>query len=136
MTALPMTTREANQYGAPALAFLGDAVYERLVREKLLLYANMPANKLHKLAVKYVCCEFQSAAVEIILPSLTDEEIAVYKRGRNSDGITPPKHSSAAEYRRATGFEALFGYLSLIGGEERIREIFEKIWKTVEICID
>lgn len=133
---LPMTTREANQYSAPALAFLGDAVYERLVREKLLLYANMPANKLHKLSVKYVCCEFQSAAVELIFDGLTEEEQAVYKRGRNSDGITPPKHSSAAEYRRATGFEALFGYLSLIGNEDRIRIIFEKIWKTVEIQVD
>lgn len=136
MTSIPMTAREANLYSPPALAFLGDAVYERLVREKLLLYANMPANKLHKLAVKYVCCEFQSAAVELIFDELSEEEQAVYKRGRNSDGITPPKHSSAAVYRRATGFEALFGYLSLMGKRERIREIFEKIWKTVEISAE
>ena len=127
-----MTAREANQYSPPALAFLGDAVYEQLVREKILLHANMPAGKLHKIAVKYVCCEFQSAAVELIFDSLTDDEQAVYKRGRNSDGITPPKHSSAAEYRRATGLECLFGYLYLTGDTARIREIFEKIWETVE----
>lgn len=133
MTAIPMTTREANLYSPPALAFLGDAVYEQLVREKILLRANMPAGKLHKLAVKYVCCEFQSAAVERIFDALTEDEQSVYKRGRNSDGITPPKHSSAAEYRRATGLECLFGYLSLTGENERIKELFEMIWAAAEL---
>lgn len=132
MTAIPMTAREAKLYSPPALAFLGDAVYEQLVREKILLYANMPAGKLHKIAVKYVCCEFQSEAVERIFDSLTEEEQAIYKRGRNSDGITPPKHSSAAEYRRATGLECLFGYLYLTGENNRIREIFEMIWERAE----
>ena len=128
-----MTVKEVNLYSPPALAFLGDAVYEQLVREKLILSANMPAGKLHKLAVKYVCCEYQSAAVERIKDKLTEDELAVYKRGRNSDGITPPKHSSAAEYRRATGLECLFGYLSLLGNDERIREIFGMIWETRSI---
>ena len=129
MTAIPMTKRDANLYSAPALAFLGDAVYEQLVREKLVLHANMPVGKLHKLAVQYVRCEFQSAAIGQIFDSLTEDEQAVFKRGRNADGITPPKHSSAAEYRRATGLECLFGYLYLIGDNARIREVFEMIWE-------
>ncbi len=122
-----MTKQEANQYGVAALAFLGDAVYEQLVRELIVTRANMPAAKLHNEAVKYVCCEFQSKAVERIFDRLTDEEQAVYKRGRNADGITPPKHSSAQDYRRATGLECLFGYLRLKGDGERITAIFEMI---------
>lgn len=122
-----MTQRDANQYGVPALAFLGDAVYEQLVREMIVTRANMPASKLHNEAVKYVCCEFQSIAVERIYDLLSEEEIAVYKRGRNADGITPPKHSSAQDYRRATGLECLFGYLKLMGRAERIAELFKAI---------
>ena len=122
-----MTKQETNQYGSAALAFLGDAVYEKLVREMIVTRANMPAAKLHNEAVKYVCCEYQSEAVERIFDRLSDEEQAVYKRGRNSDGISPPKHSSAQDYRRATGLECLFGYLELTGETERIREIFEMI---------
>ena len=127
-----MTKTEVSQYSPPALAFFGDAVYELLVREKLLLKANMSAGKLHKLAVKYVCCEFQSAAVERIMDILTEDEQAIYKRGRNADGITPPKHAAVSEYRRATGLECLFGYLSLLGENARVREIFEMVWETAE----
>ncbi len=119
-----MTEQEANLYGAAALAFLGDAVYEQLVREMIVTRANMPAAKLHNEAVKYVCCEFQSRAVDAIYSRLTEEEQAVYKRGRNHEGIAPPKHSSAQDYRRATGLECLFGYLELKGDRERIKEIF------------
>ena len=125
-----MTKTEVNQYSPLALAFFGDAVYEQLVREKLLLRANMPAGKLHKLAVGYVCCEFQSAAVEHIFEHLTEDEQAIYKRGRNADGITAPKHAAVAVYRRATGLECLFGYLSLLGENVRVREIFEMVWET------
>ena len=116
-----------------ALAFLGDSVYEQLVRERLILSGNMPAGKLHSMAVKYVCCEFQSAACDIIAPALTEEEQDIMRRGRNSSGITPPKHSKVAEFRRATSLECLFGYLYLMGKIERIEELFKKIWETVEI---
>lgn len=127
-----MTKTEVNQYSPLALAFFGDAVYEQLVREKLILRANMPAGKLHKLAVHYVCCEFQSAAVERIFERLSEDEQAIYKRGRNADGITAPKHAAVTEYRRATGLECLFGYLGLLGEDARVREIFEMIWETGE----
>ncbi|MBQ8623727.1 MAG: ribonuclease III [Oscillospiraceae bacterium] len=112
---------------------MGDSVYEQLVRHHLVLHANMPAGKLHSLAVKLVCCEFQSDAVELITPDLNEDEADIMRRGRNSSGITAPKHASVSVYRRATSLECLFGYLHLLGEHERINYLFEKIWQTVEI---
>lgn len=120
-------------YSPLSLAFLGDSVYEQLVREQLILHANMPAGRLHNLAVKYVCCEFQSEACAVIEEYLTEDEKEIMRRGRNSSGITAPKHSSVSQYRRATSLECLFGYLHLLGEHERIEELFNKIWSTVEI---
>lgn len=132
-TTTPLDKRTVNQYSPLSLAFLGDSVYEQLVRHHLVLHANMPAGKLHSLAVRLVCCEFQSDAVEVISPLLTEDEADIMRRGRNSSGITAPKHASVSVYRRATSLECLFGYLYLLGEEKRIRELFEKIWLTVEI---
>ncbi len=126
--------REAGFYSPLALAFMGDSVYEQLAREKLILSANMPAGKLHSLTVKYVCCEFQSASCEKILPLLSEEESDIFRRGRNAGGITPPKHSSVREYRTATALECLFGYLYLTGRQERIEELFEIIWSGAELA--
>lgn len=109
------------------LAFLGDAVYELFVRQKLVETANMPVNKLHLLAVQRVRASFQSDAVAIIEPHLSEEELSVWKRGRNANGVKAPKNANPAEYRRATGLEALFGYLFLQGRMERLEELFEMI---------
>lgn len=102
-----------------ALAFVGDGVYSLMVREKLLSEANRPVNDLHKLAVKAVRAEAQSAAMEKLLPLLTEEEEAVFKRGRNAHTAR-----TGADYHRATGLESLFGYLYLAGRIERVRELF------------
>lgn len=102
-----------------ALAFVGDGVYSLLVRERLLTIANRPVNDLHHLAVNAVRAEAQSAAMERLLPRLTPEEEAVYKRGRNAHTAR-----SGAEYHRATGLESLFGHLYLSGQLERVRELF------------
>ena len=102
-----------------ALAFVGDGVYSLMVREKLLSEANRPVNDLHKMAVKAVRAEAQSAAMEKLLPLLTEEEEAIYKRGRNAHTAR-----SGADYHRATGLEALFGYLYLDGRIDRVRELF------------
>lgn len=122
-----LTEHEVNQYSPLALAFLGDSVYEKLVREHIILSANMPAAKLHELKVKKVCAAFQSEALEKLLPILDEKETAVAKRGRNATGNTVPKSSNAVEYRRATGLEALFGYLDLLGKNDRISELFSII---------
>lgn len=101
------------------LAFVGDGVYGLMVREQLACEANRPVGTLHKASVDWVRAEAQSAAVERMLPLLTDEEAGVYRRGRNA-------HTSrnSPEYHRATGLEALFGYLYLAGRTARLRELF------------
>lgn len=102
------------------LAFVGDGVYELMVRERLVCLANRPNKELHKLSVAQVRAEAQAAALDKLMPHLTEQELAVYKRGRNA-------HTSRNTngYHKATGLEALFGYLYLSGELERVRELFE-----------
>lgn len=122
--------KQVNQYSPLTLAFLGDAVYENYVRTKIVMAANMPANKLHSLAVKRVCCEYQAVAMRSLIESsfLTEEEQYIARRGKNANGVAPPKHSTATEYRLATGLECLFGFLYLEGNTDRLDEIFEYVW--------
>jgi ribonuclease-3 family protein len=120
--------REVNQFSPLTLAFLGDAVYEQLVRERLVIEANMSAGKLHDMKIKLVCSSYQSNAIEMLKEHLTEDEYAIYKRGRNASGNTVPKNANACEYRRATGLECLFGYLHLLGEKQRIDELFDLIW--------
>lgn len=105
-----------------ALAFVGDGVYEMMVRERLVCLANRPPRELHRAAVSMVRAEAQSEAMEIIFPLLTDKELVVYKRGRNAHTTR-----NSEEYHRATGLETLFGYLYLNGDIERIRCLFDAI---------
>lgn len=104
-------------------------MYEQLVREKLVLTANMPVGKLHILSVKRVCAKYQSKGYEHIETMLTEEEDTILKRGRNATGNTVPKSSNPVEYRRATAVECLFGYLYLKGQAKRIQELFDIIWE-------
>ncbi|MDE6775221.1 MAG: ribonuclease III [Ruminococcus sp.] len=122
-----LTQREVNMYSPLSLAFLGDSVYDTLVRDMLLRYANMPASKLHSTKIKLVCAEFQSEAYGRLSEILTESESAVMKRGRNASGNNIPKHAEAAEYHRATAVECLFGYLYLLGETERIAYLFDFI---------
>lgn len=109
------------------LAFIGDCVYEMLVRESLVCDANRPVNDLHKESVKYVSAKAQTLAYDKIVPVLTEEETAVFKRGRNAKVGHNPKSATHGEYHTATGIEALFGYLYLTDNTARIRELFEII---------
>ncbi|MBR2284256.1 MAG: ribonuclease III [Ruminococcus sp.] len=128
-----LTEREANSYSPLGLAFLGDSVYDTLVRERLLRASNVPVAKYHAAKVKLVCAEFQSSMYDRVAEVLSERELAVLKRGRNATGTAVPKHADAAEYRRATAVEALFGYLYLLGRIERIEELFEIIMRDIEI---
>lgn len=110
---------DAHTLSPLALAFVGDGVYSLMVRERLLSEANRPVNDLHRLAVRDVRAEAQSAAMDRLLPVLTEEEVAVFKRGRNAHTAR-----SGADYHRATGLEALFGWLYLSGRIHRVRELF------------
>ena len=102
------------------LAFVGDGVYELMVRERLVCLANRPNKELHKLSVAQVRAEAQAAAFDKLMPHLTEQELAVYKRGRNAQ-----TSRNTNGYHKATGLEALFGYLYLSGELERVRELFE-----------
>lgn len=122
----PLEEPKARMYSPLTLAFLGDAVYSLLVRNMLSMQENKPAGKLHKESVKYVNAAFQAQMIKELLPSLTEDETAVFKRGRNAHSGHSPKNQEAGDYRYATGLETLYGYLYLCGNSERIIEIFEK----------
>lgn len=113
------------------LAFLGDAVFELMVRERLVQKGSAPVNKLHKQAVGMVCATAQFKAMEVLAPLLTEEETAIYKRGRNTHNNVP-KNADPAEYRAATGLETLFGFLHIKGDTNRARDLFEAIWNYVQ----
>ncbi|MBE7032217.1 MAG: ribonuclease III [Ruminococcaceae bacterium] len=110
------------QYSPLALAYLGDCVYELFVRTYLLRDANFPVKMLHKSAVKLVNAKAQSDLYQKIKDILTEEENAVYKRGRNTNSH-PPKNQDMVDYKSATGVEALIGYLYLKGESDRILEL-------------
>ena len=122
-----LSEREVNQLNMLALAHVGDAVYELLVRSMLCREKNAAVMKLHRLTVEKVRAEAQAEAVKKILPLLTEEELAVYKRGRNTKVNSAPHHADIAQYHAATGLEALFGWLYLQGKTERIEALFSSI---------
>lgn len=117
---------KAGLYSPLVLAYIGDSVYEAFTRKKVLEgNPNLPAHKLHKENVKYVKANAQSNAMEKIEPMLSEAELAIYKRGRNAKSATVPKNADLTDYRRATGFEALIGFLELSEQHERLMEIME-----------
>ncbi|MBQ2604695.1 MAG: ribonuclease III [Clostridia bacterium] len=113
-----------NEISPLTLSFIGDSVYDLLVREKLVCEANRPVGVLSDKKVHMVNCKAQAETIEAIMPYLTEEEEAVYKRGKNAHTTTVPKNARNIDYHRATGLEALFGYVYLKGDIERLRELF------------
>lgn len=113
-------------YSPLAFAYIGDAVYELIIRTILLNKGNMPVNKYHRRASHLVNASAQSEMMQELEPLLTKEEAAIFKRGRNAKSYTSAKHASILEYRRATGFEALIGYLYLKEDMERIFYLIRK----------
>ena len=106
------------------LAYVGDSVYEVYVRTRLIAEnPDLPAHKLHVLATGYVKAHAQSISMGALEGLLSFEEESIYKRGRNAKSPTVPKHAEIADYRRATGFEALVGWLFLDGQTDRLNEI-------------
>lgn len=109
------------------LAYLGDGVYELMVRSYLCLEGKSTNKGLHKAAVGYVSAPAQAAAVAVILPLLTGEEEEVFRRGRNASPHTIPPHAKREDYAAATALEALFGWLWLQGRTQRLNELFSAI---------
>lgn len=117
---------DVRTYSPLALAYIGDAVYDLVIRSLLVGRGNAQANRLHRKASALVNAGAQSASLERIKAELTEEELQVFKRGRNANSATMAKHATMSDYRRATGFEALMGYLYLSGRMERILELAKK----------
>ena len=105
--------QDLRSYSPLTLAYIGDGVYELIIRTILVKKGNCPVNRLHKKASSLVKAGAQSAIMEVIEEKLTPEELSVYRRGRNAHSPTMAKHATMADYRRAPGFEALMGYLYL-----------------------
>ncbi len=106
------------------LAYLGDAVYEVMVRAWLCLHGKLTPGRLHRAALSYVAAPRQAALAEQLMPLLTEEETQVYKRGRNASPHSHPRGATRREYQMATGLEALFGWLYLRGETDRLNALF------------
>ena len=116
-------------YNGVTLAYIGDAVIELYLRKKLLASGVTNTGRLSAAAQKLVCAPMQSALTEILLPLLTPEEEAAYRLGRNHKANGKPKHATVAEYSRATGMEAVFGYLHLTGNAARAEALLSEIYE-------
>jgi len=121
--ALNLKEVNASEYSPLSLAYIGDAIYEVVVRSYVLSKGNMPVNKLHLKTSSMVSAKAQSKMMERLEELLTNEEQGVFHRGRNAKANTQAKNASISEYRRATGFEAVCGYLYLEGQYKRLNEL-------------
>ena len=111
-----------------ALAFVGDAVLELLVRAKLVGTTRLQPNRLHTVATHYVSAHAQSRELEILEPLLSEAEASVLSRGKNASKASVAKHATVQEYRASTGFECLLGWLYLQGRTDRVQELFDALW--------
>lgn len=121
--ALQLEPIEVCSYSPLALAYMGDAVYEVLIRTRVMNRGSMQVNKMHKKSASLVKAEAQARMIQELQEELTEEETAVYKRGRNAHSASSAKNASIRDYRMATGFEALVGYLYLTGQYERLLKL-------------
>ena len=130
-----LVEQDIRTYSPLTLAYIGDAIFELVVRTVLVERKNTQAEKLHKAATKIVKAETQALLIEAVKDDLTEEELAVYKRGRNAKAVTRAKNATMSEYRRATGFEALMGYLYLKGDMERMIELIRLGVEKAEVTL-
>ncbi len=135
LTLFELKEQDLRTYSPLTLAYIGDAIYELVIRTILVERKNQQPEKLHKAAVKIVKAETQAAMVEVLKEEFSEAELAVFKRGRNAKAVTKAKNASMSEYRRATGFEALMGYLYLEGNVERMLELIHLGMERLEITL-
>lgn len=119
-----LTPDELRAISAIGLAHMGDAVYETLVRTWLCVHGKATGKELHRATIALVCAQKQAKLAQRVLPQLTEEELAVYKRGRNANVHAMPRSATPAQYHAATGLECLMGWLYLRGDKERAEQLF------------
>lgn len=111
------------EYSSLSLAYIGDCIYDVLIKTMVVSQCNRQVNEYHQIVSEYVKAKAQSELIDFMMPKMTQEEIDIYKRGRNAKSYTKAKNATVNDYRRATGFEALIGYLYLEGNMKRIIEL-------------
>lgn len=124
---IQMTPDQLRAVSSIGLAYVGDAVFELLVRSWLCAKGKATGKGLHRATIAIVCAESQASRAEKILPLLDEEESAVFRRGRNAQVRSVPAHASRAQYSEATALEALLGWLYLLGRRDRVSELFGKM---------
>lgn len=120
-----ISSKDPKQYSPLTLAYIGDGIYDLVIRTIVVEQGNARVNQLHKYVSSIVKAGAQAQVVREIEPLLTEEEMGIYRRGRNAKSYTMAKNASVVEYRMATGLEALMGYLYLLGRMDRILELIE-----------
>lgn len=123
---------DVRAYSPLTLAYIGDAVYDVIIRTVVVERSNRPANELHKKTSSFVKAQTQAEMIEVLQPFLSEEEEAVYKRGRNAKSYTSAKNATIGDYRKATGFEALVGYLYLQDRTERVLELVKNGLESID----
>lgn len=119
-----LTPDELRAISAIGLAHMGDAVYETLVRTWLCVHGKATGKELHRATIALVCAQKQAELAQRVLPQMTEEELAVYKRGRNANVHAMPRSATPAQYHAATGLECLMGWLYLRGDKKRAEQLF------------
>ncbi len=122
-----------SQMNSLVLAFVGDSVFDLFIRSRLAIQKNESAHKLHVKATGYVKAAAQSKIVAALQGSLSEEEMAIFRRGRNAKSATMPKNADILDYRRATAFEAVIGYLYLLGRNERLLQLLNMAAEAIEL---
>ena len=135
MNEFGLVEQDIRTYSPLTLAYIGDAIFELVIRTVLVERKNTQAEKLHKAATQIVKAETQARMIEALKESLTPEEMSAYKRGRNAKAVTRAKNATMADYRKATGFEALMGYLYLKGDMERMIELIHLGVEKAEVTL-
>ena len=123
---------DVNQYSPLTLAYIGDSIYDLIIKTLVVNEGNKQVQKLHKRTSRFVQASAQSQMMRVLQERLTEEEHAVYKRGRNAKSVSPAKNQSVTDYRRATGFEALMGYLYFKKEWKRMLELVKIVLESLE----
>ena len=126
------TPDEVRQMQPSVLAFIGDAVFNLFIRERLVIKEKGTSHKLHVLSTEYVKAASQSKISKVLMDTFTEEETYIFRRGRNTKSTTIPKNAEVQDYKYATGFEALLGYLYLTKQTERLYKLMEQAADIIE----
>ena len=127
-----MESKEVNQLNPLSLAFLGDSVFTLFIREYLVSHSDSKSGALHKVASGYVCARSQAIMLDALSEIFTEKEKEIARRCRNAHNTSKAKNAGLSDYKKATALEGVFGYLRLVGEDERLKELMEKCVQVID----